>query len=117
MDSSQEYPQYIANFYLSTNKVVQERQAYTFMELLGDFGGFNDALFFIIGALMSLYSSRMYLASIATELPLPSICQESASAIKFYGLRSKLLRQQNASEIVLDSEDVSILQKALRLTV
>ena len=64
-----ELPFYGANFFLTPNKVIQSRQAYTFMGLLGDFGGFNDALLLILGLVGSLYSSRMYLASVAAELP------------------------------------------------
>ena len=36
------------------------------MNLLGDFGGFNDAIIMIIGFVMSYYSARMFFADIAT---------------------------------------------------
>ena len=45
---------------LGTNSVIQKRQAYTFFDLLGDFGGFNDAIIFLLSLPMSLYSSAMY---------------------------------------------------------
>ena len=41
----------------SSKKTYYEREAYTFLELLGDFGGFNDALFLIIGTISSFYAS------------------------------------------------------------
>ena len=36
--------------------------------MLGDFGGFNDALFMIASMLVSFYRSQMYEAEIAKEL-------------------------------------------------
>ena len=57
---------------LSNKKRFIKRQAYTFMDLLGDFGGFNDALFFFGGILLVSYSSKIYMASIAAELPTKS---------------------------------------------
>ena len=38
------------------------------MDLLGDFGGFNDAIIFIISTVFAGYSARMYEANIATSL-------------------------------------------------
>ena len=38
------------------------------MELLGDFGGFNDALFMLVGLVSSFYGAQMYQAAIAREL-------------------------------------------------
>ena len=39
------------------------------MNLLGDFGGFNDATIMIVGFIMSYYSARMFLAEIASGIP------------------------------------------------
>ena len=55
---------------LDNNKVNYERQAYSFFKLLGDFGGFNDALIFLVGNFTALYGSRMFSASIASTLPI-----------------------------------------------
>ena len=52
---------------MSIDKNIYGRSAYTFMDLLGDFGGFTDATLLITGAFMSAYSASMYEASIATE--------------------------------------------------
>ena len=49
---------------------LYKRQAYTFLTLLGDFGGFNDAIVFLISIFMSSYSAKMYAAQITSELPL-----------------------------------------------
>ena len=48
---------------------VYEREAYTILNLLGDFGGFTDALVLIISLFTSVYSARMFNAAIAAELP------------------------------------------------
>ena len=45
---------------LSARKRVEKRKAYTILELLGDFGGFNDAIFLIFSLPMSIYSAAMY---------------------------------------------------------
>ena len=51
------YPTYETHFELSTSKKEYEREAYTILELLGDFGGFNDALLLLVGIISSFYSS------------------------------------------------------------
>ena len=45
------------------------RQSYTLLELIGDFGGFNDAIVFLVSIFMSGFSAKMYLAQITSELP------------------------------------------------
>ena len=52
---------------LSIDKNLYSRTAYTLLDLLGDFGGFTDAIIFIFGTVMSFYSASMYEASIASE--------------------------------------------------
>ena len=53
---------------MGNKKTFYTREAYTFFELLGDFGGFNESLFMIVGFLTSFYGSQMYQAAIAKEL-------------------------------------------------
>ena len=53
---------------MSDRVTYHERKAYTFMDLLGDFGGFNDAIIFIVSTLFAGYSARMFEASISTKL-------------------------------------------------
>ena len=50
---------------MSNNKSYSERRAYTFLNLLGDFGGFNDAIIFIVSTIFASYSASMYEASVA----------------------------------------------------
>ena len=55
---------------MSNKKNFYSRSAYTFLTLLGDFGGFNDAIVYLISIFMSVYSAKMYAAHITSELPL-----------------------------------------------
>ena len=48
-------------FYLSDLQKTYEREVYTFMEALSDFGGFNDGVIIIPAIFMHIYSYRMYL--------------------------------------------------------
>ena len=54
---------------MGNNKSVYKREAYTILSLLGDFGGFTDALVLLVGVFASVYSARMFNAAIASELP------------------------------------------------
>ena len=45
---------------MNTCKVTQSRKAYTFFDLISDFGGFNEAMLLVFGTLMGLYSSHAY---------------------------------------------------------
>ena len=59
-DSDIEFPYISAIIKMSTNKTYSERRAYTFLDLLGDFGGFNDAIIFIVSTIFASYSAAMY---------------------------------------------------------
>ena len=63
-----DYPFFSAGFMLGPNKTYSTRKSYNFMDVLGDFGGFNESIFLIIGSLSLLYSSRLFNASVAQEL-------------------------------------------------
>ena len=45
---------------LSDNRYVYERHAYTFLELLSDFGGFNDGVLMISNSVVLFYQSKMF---------------------------------------------------------
>ena len=55
---------------LTNNKNYYERKAYTLLGVLGDFGGFNDAIVFLISSFIGVYSEKMYNAKITAELPI-----------------------------------------------
>ena len=63
-----DYPNYEQLFHLGARKTYYTRQAYTILDLLGDFGGFNEALYLFAGLLTSFYGSQMLQAAIAREL-------------------------------------------------
>ena len=52
---------------LSRNQKVLSRTAYTLFDLLGDFGGFNDAIYLLFSVPMSFYSSAMFKKFIANQ--------------------------------------------------
>ena len=54
---------------MGDNKSIYKREAYTVLNLLGDFGGFSDALALIFGLFFSFYSTNMFKATIAGEIP------------------------------------------------
>ena len=53
---------------MTNRKNLFSRHAYTLFDLLGDYGGFNEAFFTLIGAFISTYSAKMYQNSISQEL-------------------------------------------------
>ena len=59
-DWSQAYPSVFVILRLSGMKFVYQRTAYTFMEMLSDFGGFNDGIYFVFSLFLSLYSSMSF---------------------------------------------------------
>ena len=59
----------MAQFYLSDLEKTYERQVYSFMALLGDFGGFNDGIALIPAILMSIYSQKMFKRELFSFLP------------------------------------------------
>ena len=63
-----DYPFFAASFGLGPNKIYSTRKSYNFMDVLGDFGGFNESLFLIIGSFSLIYSSKLFNASVAGEL-------------------------------------------------
>ena len=61
-------PAYHLEIALDDNMYYSERQAYGVLTLLGDFGGFNDAIFMVVGALIGYYSEKMFLKSITDDM-------------------------------------------------
>ena len=67
---------------MSDNKSIYKREAYTILSLLGDFGGFTDALTLIIGTFTSVYSAKMFDAAISSELPSGSLLNGESKLLK-----------------------------------
>ena len=45
---------------LSSNKYIHERKSQTVLNIIGDVGGFNDAILLLFGPLILLYSSKKF---------------------------------------------------------
>ena len=58
---------------MSAKKFSYERRAYTILDLLGDFGGFNGSLTMIFGFFMSYYAELMYKAITSQEFGISKI--------------------------------------------
>ena len=52
---------------LSSTKYIHERKSNTYLNWMGDVGGFNDAICLILSPLVFYYSSKMYEVSIGNE--------------------------------------------------
>ena len=92
--------------YLSDLEKTYEREVYTFMEALGDFGGFNDGVLIIPAILMHIYSSKMYLQALFSLLPVKKI--------KISGARKRMkdkLNEGSSSPFELTEADAQMLAK------
>ena len=78
------------------------------MDLLSDFGGFNDALFFIVSTLISAFSARMYESSLSSEIwnQTKSLKKQD----KINNLRSKIVSQENFE---LNQSNYATLQRVI----
>lgn len=68
-DPSYSLPQFVVNFKLGTTRNDYERSPYTFFTLLGDIGGFYEAIFLFPAFLMSFYSASMFQKSLTSDFP------------------------------------------------
>ena len=55
--NERQYPYMQINLVMTDKVVNYERHAYTFLQLLSDFGGFNDGIYFLISVFMAYYSA------------------------------------------------------------
>ena len=97
----------LATFVLSDIEKKFEREVYTFMAVLGDFGGFNDGIVFIPAILMSIYSNKMYLMSLFALLPVKRVgdskirdemndrCSDDQSAFQLTQIDTELLSEES----------------------
>ena len=92
-------------------KSVYSREAYTILSLLGDFGGFTDALVLIISLFTSFYSARMFNAAIAEELPYSTSNFLNKSPLQIEKLKAKAVGKQE-----LQQADLDFLYKAIGVT-
>ena len=69
---------FVAVFHLADTSRTYEREVYSFMQALGDFGGFNDGIMLFPAILMSIYSNKMFLQSLFSLLPVKRIKKTSS---------------------------------------
>ena len=56
-------------FDLSETKLTYEREVYSLMNLLSDFGGFNDGVIIIPAILMGMYNANQFYFAMAAIFP------------------------------------------------
>ena len=54
---------------LSDKQYSHERSAYTFLALIGDFGGFNGAIMVSQSLVLGIYSRLIFKAELTQEVP------------------------------------------------
>lgn len=68
-DTLYSLPQFTVNFKLGTTRNDYERSPYTFFTLLGDIGGFYEAIYIFPAFFMSFYSASMFQKSLTSDFP------------------------------------------------
>ena len=94
---------------LSDIRNSQSRSPYTVFILLGDFGGFQGAIILIPSFLMSLYSSRMFERSLASDVPLNLTKNRSKVHLK----AGKVVASAKSSHGLL-SRDISDIRQSIK---
>ena len=54
---------------LSNKLIEHKRQVTSFLDVVGNVGGFNDAVYITMSLLISFYSSQMYMQSLTNGSP------------------------------------------------
>ena len=100
---------------MGDNKSIYKREAYTLLSLLGDFGGFADALTLLIGLLSSFYSARMFTTAIAAELPY-SNPGNKRNQISSKHQNTQNLKGKVERNLALSEADLNVLKEAIKTT-
>ena len=88
---------------LSDTKRSHERQVYTYMMLLGDFGGFNAAVLSIPAIFMGFYAEKMFKAAVLEEIP---VKYKSDKNSNINSIQEKFANDDDAKGQVLDKKDI-----------
>ena len=84
------------------------------MDLLGDFGGFNDAIVFIVSTLFASYGARMYEDSIAKRLKItPKKKFRANHDAQIEAFRTKISDSQN-DMLSLNQKDLQTLHSIIK---
>ena len=60
---------FTVEFAMSNNKHIHERKSQTILNIVGDIGGFNDAILLLFGPLILIYSSKSFDLSVPKGQP------------------------------------------------
>ena len=90
-------------FSLSEIEKTYEREVFSFMAALGDFGGFNDGVVLIPALFMSFYSQKMFAKELFSLLPTKSSSNHKS--------RDKINEKfsANSSPLKLSNSDAELL--------
>ena len=95
-------------FSLNNFSATHEREVYTVMDALGDFGGFNDGIILFPAIIMHIYSQKMFLQDLFSLLPikqgtdsvgrgkLKKKCNEDLEPFELADTDTKLLEDESA---------------------
>jgi len=78
---------------MSSKKFTHERKVYTFLDMLGEIGGFFDAIFLISSALIGAYTEKHFRESVLeTEAPVDTDRKEEENPEKYEKLEHDLVQ-------------------------
>ena len=78
---------------MSSKKFTHERKVYTFLDMLGEIGGFFDAIFLISSALIGAYTEKHFRESVLeTEATVDTERKEEENPEKYEKLEHDLVQ-------------------------
>lgn len=80
------------------------------LDLVGDMGGFSDAIFILAGILVKQYNSALFQASISEQIPVST--KYKGDAKEMYSLKAKVARGE---EVKLSAAGCQDLENQLKL--
>lgn len=97
---------------MTATKLLHSREAYTFFNLLEDFGGFIGSLIMLCNLFVSSYSQLVYENSISRELTLQTSTFSAQSKSKSNAFVQKFQR----ADPKVDSSDIATLSSVFKKT-
>ena len=108
---------------LSERRIEQERHRYTFVDLLADFGGFNDGIIMIASVFMAPYSGAMFSNSLSQHFPvrkkgnsIPKPRRKSQAALLRKITAGRQIELDRAQAETLDADLFNIVHKKIRVS-
>ena len=100
-------------FSLVQTQYQYERRSYTFVQLLADFGGFNDGLFLLTSSFMVVYSRSMFEGNFSEQFPVRRKSKKKAEQAQNRQLYDQLSKGQ---EYQLSAGDTKLLAQIAQRT-